>query len=399
MLFRDKNSFNKLDAAVLEIKNLVPFCFECVPYVKAVGNLFSVYGKRDELVNDLQLVGNRLEEITNKIAESERQKVNSFVTLTQRYLLLALALLCILGPLIIYKISSYIVAPIKRLAEITRKISEGDITLRAPIREHDETYSLALSFNTMLDHLQLSQESLEKSLDLLHEKQALLVEAKKLASIGTLASGVAHELNNPLNNIYTTAQRLIKKSGEECPLFIKTGLADIFSQSMRVKKIVGDLLEFARGREPQRREVELNNLILGAYKQLGNNGHARNIQFTFDAGPEKLLTFADPEQMEQVFINLFANAIDAMSNEGVLNVKTESDGLAVKITVSDTGGGMSRETIDKIFEPFFTTKDKGTGLGLAIVFNIIQKHNGEITAESVEGKGTTFIITLPGENT
>ncbi|MBI5408309.1 MAG: HAMP domain-containing protein [Nitrospirae bacterium] len=396
MLFRDKNSFNKLDSTVSQIKNLVPFCIECTPYVKAVNNLFAAYSKNDLLINDLQVIGSKLEESTNKTAESERQKVNAFVSLTQRYLLLVLALLCISGPLIIYKTSSYIVAPIKRLAEITRKISEGNLTLRAPIREHDETYTLALSFNTMLDHLQLTHESLEKSLDLLRDKQAQLVESKKLASIGTLASGVAHELNNPLNNIYTTAQRLIKKSGQECPVFIKTGLADIFGQSMRVKKIVGDLLEFARGREPQLREVELNGLITGVYRQLGNSMDAENIKFTLDSRSEEIMINADPEQLEQVFINLFANAIDAMSGAGSLKVKIEAEKDSLRIIVSDTGPGMSRETAEKIFEPFFTTKDKGTGLGLAIIFNIIQKHSGQIIVGSEEGKGTTFIITLPG---
>ncbi len=397
MLFRDKSSFNKLDAAVLQIRNLVPSCLECTPYVKAVSNLFVVNKKSDSLINDLQIVGNNLEEIVNKVSGRERQKVNSFVVLTQRYLLMALALLCISGPLIIYKTSTYIVAPIKRLAEITRKISEGDLKLRAPIREHDETYLLAESFNTMLDHLQLTHESLEKSLDLLREKQEQLVEAKKLASIGTLASGVAHELNNPLNNIYTTAQRLIKKSGEECPVYIKTGLADIFGQSMRVKKIVGDLLEFARGREPQFRAVNLKNLITEAYKQLANSVYSETVGFTLTSNTENVIINADPEQIEQVFINLFNNAIEAMSGEGSLAVEALQKNNLVTIKVTDTGKGMSRETIEKIFEPFFTTKDKGTGLGLAIVFNIIQKHYGHISVESDEGKGTTFTITLPKE--
>lgn len=398
MLFRDRGSFDKLDGALSRLKNITPLCPECTQYIKVVQGLFSNYEKSEALVNDLQVVGNKLEEITNRTANSEREKVASFITLTQRHLLLAVLLLCTLGPFFVYKTATYLVAPIKRLAEIARKISEGDITLRAPIREHDETFSLALSFNTMLDNLQLTQESLEKSMELLREKQSQLVESKKLASIGTLASGVAHELNNPLNNIYTTAQRLIKKSGDECPPYIKKGLDDIFSQSMRVKKIVGDLLEFARGREPQMREVELNNLIREAYRQLGNNSNTQKINFALDAGSDEILTFADAEQMEQVFINLFANAIDAMSGEGSLGVKTGQEDSAINIIISDTGKGMTRETLDKIFEPFFTTKDKGTGLGLAIVFNIIQKHKGEIRAESGEGKGTTFIITLPKEN-
>ncbi len=398
MLFRDKTSFDKLDSALSQLKNVTPFCFECVEYTEAIHNLFSTYKKSDAMVNDLQAIGNKLEEITNKTAGSERQKINAFLKRTRRLLFLALVLLCTLGPLFVYKTATYIAAPIKRFAEITKKISEGDIALRAPLKEHDETYSLALSFNTMLDHLQLTHQSLEQSLELLREKQTQLVESKKLASLGTLASGVAHELTNPLNNIYTTAQRLIKKSGDEGPPFIKKGLDDIFSQSMRVKRIVGDLLEFARGREPQLTEVELNSLIIGAYNQLGNTIKNEKVKFKLESNTDKIIIYLDPEQIEQVFINLFTNAIDAMSGEGNLAVKTEMRNTIVKIRVSDTGRGMSRDTLDKIFEPFFTTKDKGTGLGLAIVFNIIQKHNGEISVESEEGKGTTFIITLPKGN-
>ncbi|MBI5409201.1 MAG: HAMP domain-containing protein, partial [Nitrospirae bacterium] len=176
MLFRDKVSFKKLDAALTQIKNIVPICYECVPYIEAVQNLFAIYKKGDTMVTDLQSAGNSLEEVTNKIAAGERQKISSFITRTLRLLLIAAVLLCILGPFLVYKTANYIVAPIKRLAEITRKIAEGDITLRAPIREHDETFTLAVSFNTMLDHLQLTHESLAQSMNLLREKQALLVE-------------------------------------------------------------------------------------------------------------------------------------------------------------------------------------------------------------------------------
>ncbi len=244
----------------------------------------------------------------------------------------------------------------------------------------DEVGILIQKFNTMEE--QLSQREKE------------LLQSKKLAAIGTLASGVAHELNNPLNNIYTTAQRLIKKTGEECPSFVKKGLNDIFDQTMRVKRIVGDLLEFSSGREPQFKETELNNLITGAYRHIANSIDVKNINFMLDSDSKGIMIYADPEQMEQVFINLFTNAVDVMSGKGDLMVKVTTDDAAVKIEVSDTGTGMSRETIEKIFEPFFTTKDRGTGLGLAIVFNIIQKHNGNISVESEEGKGTTFIITL-----
>jgi signal transduction histidine kinase len=114
-----------------------------------------------------------------------------------------------------------------------------------------------------------------------------------------------------------------------------------------------------------------------------------------DSDPQGVLICADPEQIERVFINLFNNAVDAMTGEGDLIVKIDQDKESVEISVSDSGKGMPVETAEKIFEPFFTTKDKGTGLGLAIVFNIIDKHDGKMSIESKEGKGTTFTITLP----
>jgi signal transduction histidine kinase len=114
--------------------------------------------------------------------------------------------------------------------------------------------------------------------------------------------------------------------------------------------------------------------------------------------PEEIVMYADPEQLEQVFINLFTNALEAMEGSGELTVRGVEEDHQVKITVSDTGRGMSEETVEKIFEPFFSTKDKGTGLGLAIVFNIIKRHRGDIGVESSEGKGTTFFITLPKNN-
>jgi two-component system NtrC family sensor kinase len=227
------------------------------------------------------------------------------------------------------------------------------------------------------------------------QREKELIQSKKLAAIGTLASGVAHELNNPLNNIYTTSQRLMKKAGDEFPPFVRKSLADIFSETMRVKKIVGDLLDFARGREPNIRQVELRSLIEGVYRHLGNSVDTGKIRFRLDLNPRQVVIDADQEQLEQVFINLFTNAVDAMSGEGDLEVVVDESAEDARIRVSDSGKGMPAEAVDKIFEPFYTTKGKGTGLGLAIVFNIVQKHNGRIKVESSPGKGTTFEITLP----
>jgi signal transduction histidine kinase len=236
-------------------------------------------------------------------------------------------------------------------------------------------------FNVMEEHLA--------------QREKELLQSKKLAAIGTLAAGVAHELNNPLNNIHTTAQRLMKKTGEETSPLIKKGLDDIFGQTMRLKKIVGDLLQFARGREPHLRPVELRGLITGVFKHLGGSIDTSKVRLRISLHPEEIVLYADQEQLEQVFINLFTNAMEAIHGEGELAVSAREEDDSVVIRLSDSGPGMSPETLEKAFEPFYTTKPRGTGLGLAIVFNIIQKHHGRISIESQEGRGTTFLISLP----
>jgi signal transduction histidine kinase len=395
MLFRDIVSFDRLDSALSELKNATPACIECIRYTTSMHNLFSIYKKSDSLVNDLQVVGGKLEEITNKLAGSERHKISSFLTLTQRNLLIALVLVCTLGPFFIYKTATHIVAPIKRLDDITRKITEGDLTLRAPIKEHDETYSLAISFNKMLDHLQLTQKSLEKSMELLREKQAQLVESEKLASLGTLASGVAHELNNPLNNIYLATQTLYNEIDlENSPEIVKESVKDIFSQTLRVKRIVGDLLEFARAKGPELHKINIVNIINKVLKQMTATGEIADVKYNLIVN-EDIEILADSLLLEQAFINLFSNAIDAMNGKGSLNIAINKTAGSVNITISDTGKGIPPENIHKVFDPFFTTKEKGTGLGLAIVYSIIKKHKGEIEFKSEPDKGTTFMITLP----
>ncbi len=395
MLFRDKDSFIKLDSTLSQLKNVTPFCYDCVEYTEAIQNLFSIYEKIDAKVNDLQAIGNKLEEITNKISHSERQRVRSFLTLTQRLSLVALALLCTLGPFFVYKTAIYIVTPIKRLAEITRKISEGEINLRAPLKEHDETYSLAMSFNTMLDHLQLTHQSLEKSLELLREKQAQLVKSEKLASLGTLASGVAHELNNPLNNIYLASQTLFNEiDPENTPAIVKESVKDIFSQTLRVKRIVSDLLEFAREKGPELQKINITTAISKVLKRMTASGEMANVKYNLNA-VEDIEILADSLLLEQVFTNLFSNAVDAMNGKGSLDIVINKKDTSVQIKISDTGKGIPPENMLKIFDPFFTTKEKGTGLGLAIVYGIIKKHNGEIDVKSEPDKGTTFTITLP----
>ena len=312
-----------------------------------------------------------------------RENAESVIYKSHVAMLVLIGLFLMVGLGALFYITSNVVRKLEMLTGAVSKTGKGFFSpLPVSQASSDEVGVLIRTFNDMQE--QLAQREKE------------LIQSKKLAAIGTLASGVAHELNNPLNNIYTTSQRLMKKA-EDCPPFIKKSLNDIFSQTMRVKKIVGDLLEFARGRDPHFRPIELGALISGVARYLGDSVDTGTISFSLSLNPGEVVVDADQELLEQGFINLFTNAVEAMSGAGSLAVTVTVDGGRgeVVIKVSDTGKGMPAETVEKIFEPFYTTKNKGTGLGLAIVFNIMQKHNGRITAESEEGRGTTLTIVLP----
>ncbi|MGC8796973.1 sensor histidine kinase, partial [Thermodesulfovibrio sp.] len=208
-----------------------------------------------------------------------------------------------------------------------------------------------------------------------------------------LATGVAHELNNPLNNIYISVQ-ILQKELKEPSVFVNEILNDVSHEIARVKRIIEDLLEFARGKEPVFKKVRIKDIILKASNSIIKQRNFKNIDLK--EIPEEIVITADPDQLEIVFFNLFDNAIDAMHEDGQIKLKILEKNDFVEISVSDTGIGIPADKLEKIFEPFFTTKNRGTGLGLAIVYNIIQKHNGKIFVESIEGKGTTFRILLPG---
>ncbi len=330
--------------------------------------------------------------ISKDLDKVARENAETVIRVSQVAILVFFPLFFIVGIGMLFIISTNVVRRLMLLINVVEKTGKGSYPhLPVPLSQgsaRDEVGVLIDKFNQMEDQLALREEELGR-------KNRELMQTKKLAAIGTLASGVAHELNNPLNNIYLSAQVLDKVAGESCSAEVKEAIGDIVGQTKRVKRIVGDLLEFARGREPQFRQVELKGLIEDSYRHLGSTRDLKNIRFLLEAGSSLTVALADPGQMEQVFTNLFANAVDALGGQGDLRVTLRNGDQSVIITVADSGRGIPHESLEKIFEPFFTTKDKGTGLGLAIVYNIIKKHNGDITAESVEGKGTKFTVTLP----
>lgn len=329
--------------------------------------------------------------LTKELGSDARGNMENAIGFSQIAILAVFPIFFMSGVGTLFLISRNVVNRLKLLTSSVERTGKGRFPLVAspPVSRwgNDEVEILIKEFNTMEEQLAQREGELSEELQ----------QSKKLAAIGTLASGVAHELNNPINNICISAQILDKESRQGGPPVINEAVRDIIGQSRRVKSIVEELLEFARGKDLSPREVDLRETIMGAYKMAGTAADTADIDFRLDSKPEGLFIQADPEQVERVFINLFANAVDAMKGSPLKTLRTKivREEEKVIIIVSDTGSGIPADAVDKIFEPFYSTKDKGTGLGLAIVFNMIKRHNGEIRVESAVGKGTAFIITLP----
>lgn len=348
-----------------------------------------------ELESDMHLLRNNGEDIidiSKELDKDARENVDRLLRRSQLAIFIFFPLFFITGIGTIFFFNRDIVSRLQVLTKVIEKTGRGTFS-PVDIRpgkwsKNDEVCILIQKFNHMEE--QLAQR--ERELD---QKNKELLQSKKLAAIGALASSVAHELNNPLNNIYLSVQILERGIGEDSLQSIEEIVEDIRGQTVRVKKIVGDLLEYAQGREPKVKEVELNSLINEAYRLIGRSFDIERISFVLDSDVKEVFVNADPEQMERVFINLFTNAVEAMPVKGDLTVRIAPEGDVVKIHVSDSGAGMPENNLENIFEPFFTTKNKGTGLGLAIAFNIVKKHNGHISVQSTQGKGTTFTITVP----
>jgi len=226
--------------------------------------------------------------------------------------------------------------------------------------------------------------------------ESQLIHSEKLASVGRLAAGVAHELNTPLANISLITENVLRKDPDD---EVKKKLQTTLHQVEIIAKIVKSLLDFSRKTEPRRSKVDVN-LLLTDTLELVRDIRKSSIVINRDLSEDIPTAEADPSQLQQVFINMIANAYDAMTNKGKLTIITKlSSDDKIEIHIKDTGHGIPKDDINQIFDPFFTTKrvSQGTGLGLSICHGIITSHGGSITVESEEGEGTEFVIKLPIE--
>jgi two-component system NtrC family sensor kinase len=223
----------------------------------------------------------------------------------------------------------------------------------------------------------------------------LAIHTEKMSALGRMAAGIAHEINNPLAGILLFSSNLSKKVPEKGPM--KEGLDIIIRETVRCKTIIQELLEFSRDREPQKEMVNPNMILEKALKILENEFRLHHIKIEKHLSDDLQETMLDEHQIEQVFINLLLNAVQAIEEKGVITISSRMDQKRGKslIEIEDTGSGIRSENMEKIFEPFFSTKPKGTGLGLAVSYAIVKNHQGDINAFDKAGEGARFVLELP----
>jgi signal transduction histidine kinase len=316
-------------------------------------------------------------------------------------------LLAIVGALAALLISRRITAPLKEMTLAAERMSSGDYSRRVTTARSDELGVLAQSFNSMAQQVDESTAKLENrvkertrdletALNELHETQESLVRREKLAMLGQLAGGVGHELRNPLG-VMTNAIYYLLMVLKEAPADVKDYLGIIKTQIVLSEKIIGDLLDFARVKQPQLETIAIEKIVR---EQIERVGDMNGVKLVEEIAPGLPAIRVDRVQIGQVVLNLLTNALQAMEgNNGKgsslkLRVSRGSNGF-VRLDVTDTGVGMTQAELDKMFEPLFTTKARGIGLGLAVSRTLVQANGGEISAVSKKGEGSTVSIDLP----
>ncbi len=320
--------------------------------------------------------------IENKFNDIKKETTILFLVIIIVTLLIAIGLS-------IYLIQNFL-HPVNILVNASKEIAEGNYTIQIPVDSKDELGYLCKTFNSMVAAI-VERDNLLKE-----DTQKQIVQSEKLASLGKLAAGIAHEINNPLTGVLTYSSILLEelKDTEH-----KDDLEVIVNETLRCRKIVREILNFARETRIEKERANVNRVINEMLSILEKHVNFQNIAIVKDFDDAVPDMEIDINQIKQVINNLSLNASDAMSEGGTLTIRTSFDSTANAVIVEfiDTGLGISEENIGKIFDPFFTTKQtgKGTGLGLAVTYGIIKRHNGTITVKSSTGEGTTFTIVLP----
>lgn len=397
-LYHDEESLNevldyvkKLEACSnkmgIEIKGVMgessfkSFVGNLYIYRDSMRHLTNGHSGSEESFELIRQKGRQLYSFAQDLSQKERGSIAILIQRSQQILFWTVWFLLGSGLVAAHFVSRGIVRPLKRIEKRTRKIIEGDFTPLPEVKTHAEIQSLTHAFNRMLKDLRVMERQVDK-----------------MALLGTLLSGVAHELNNPISNISSSCQILLEEMEEADPAFKKKLLGQIQEQCDKSRNIVRSLLEYTRPREFKKESLNLKHLMEETIGFIVGQMPAK-VEVVVSV-PNELEIYADKQRIQQAFLNFITNAVDAIPHEGgVITIRAEvnHEKGTVNIEFRDTGRGIEPDVLPKIFDPFFSTKavGEGTGMGLFITHQIIERHGGHITVESMVGEGTTFLVQLP----
>ena len=332
----------------------------------------------------LRLAGRHLKEFSENITALERERVGGIITQSKTILLYSFLGVVFFAMFFTYLIVANIGLSLGKVVELTQSIAKGNYGKIAEQSPTNEMGAVIDAVNSMAGELQ--------------NREKEILQSKRLASIGILVTGVAHELNNPLNNISMIAQTYMEVydnlEREQRIDFMQR----VEEETERLRVIIKNLLDFSRPKERHLVENEVNNVIQKTITLVQNMLNVSNIQLRLDFADNLPTVYIDDHQVQQVLVNITTNAIQAMGNTGRLSLFTRylEDCDEIEIEIRDTGKGIEPKFLDHIFDPFFTTKEEGgTGLGLWVSYGIIRNHGGNLRVESSADSGTAFFVTLP----
>ena len=337
-----------------------------------------------------------------KIVVETQTDVNTFYLELDAFLnkiLLANGMLALilLGLALYY--SHQITTPVHKLIEAVQHIGRGNLDHKIEVSSNDEIQILAYEFELMQVKLQESYKKMEEKIILRTEElqgaQAQIMHQEKMASLGLMAAGIAHEIGNPLTSISSMAQIIRRKNTDD-----KTNeyVSNILKNINRISRIVRELVDFSKPTTHKAAPSNINDIIISAVGIIKYDRRSKNITYTLNLDQDLPKISVVSDHLMQVFLNILINAVDASEALGEeINVSSFTENGNIYIVFKDQGSGIPQESLNKIFEPFYTTKEvgKGTGLGLTVSYGLINKLKGEIKVSSTINKGSTFTIVLP----
>ncbi|MGE4559427.1 MAG: ATP-binding protein [Desulfobulbus sp.] len=334
----------------------------------------------------MRTIGKTLTDDADRFRESKRKRIHAFILRISVLPFAFFVILLSLMLLVVWLISHGLLRPLKVIVDTTRSVGRGDFS---PIDYHgvplEEISGLIQAFNHMAKELEIHQED--------------LIQTRKIAAIGTFTAGIAHELNNPINNIVLTAESLKEELADETGPENMEMLGDILTQAERAADIVKNLLDFSRTEKPVFSPLDPEQILSTSINLVKNQIKIVGLHFETSVADNLPAICGNLGNLQQVFTNLLLNAIQASPPGATIRMRADyapKPGF-LAFTVRDSGEGIPQEIQHKIFEPFFSTKEvgKGTGLGLAVSYSIVRRHGGTIKVHSEPGKGTTFTVLLP----